>query len=185
MRTSLLIIGLLVASASAAPAQRLQSYAGRWVPKELVDSAGREILDTTVQVRRPLQPITERLSPQDRRQYQILVGMAQPSRSIDFNPAGDTLIVTYNDEITFRLPVGGPPLQDSLGGEIRLRIRARWADRNLHVEFEPEGGGKYIETYALADSGIFLRVDARLDWGKIRGQAGWSEMYRKVAPFQP
>lgn len=186
MRTPVVVIGLILATVPSAAAQSLDAYAGRWVPKELVDSAGRELADTSIQIRPPLQPITDgRLSPEDRRRYRIFVGIAQPSRNIVFTPAGDTVTVTYNDETTFTLLVGGQPLQDSLGGEIPLRVRARWDDRNLTIEFEPEGGGRYRETYALADSGVFLRVDARIDWGKIRGQAGWSEMYRKVADPQP
>lgn len=181
MRSLMILAAMALASPAGAGAQQLGPYAGRWVPKELVDSAGREVTDTTIQIREPLRPVvTERLRPDDRRQFQVLVGMAQPSRSIEFNPAGDTVRVTFNDELTFALRPGGAPVLDTLGGEIPLRVRARWEDRNLAIEFEPEGGGKYVESYALADSRLFMRVDARIEWGKIRARASWSEMYQKV-----
>lgn len=185
MRTLTLLIAVLLVPTGVGAAQQLGAYAGRWVPKELVDSAGREIADTSIQIREPLRPVvTERLKSDDRRQFQVLVGMAQPSRSIAFDPTGDTLRVTFNDELTFVLRPGGEPVLDTLGGELPLRVRARWKDRNLEIEFEPEGGGKYVEAYQLADSRLFMRVDARIEWGKIRGRASWSEMYRKVSGEQ-
>ena len=182
MRAFPLLVAAAVLTAASTPAvAQLRDYAGRWVPKELVGPDGRELTDTTLQIRDPLRPFTSgRLNSDDQRQYRILVGMAQPSRSITFAPDGATVTVTYNDDLTFVLRPDGPAVHDTLGGEVPLAIRARWEDGALQVEFEPEGGGTYIERYALADSRLYLRVDARIDWGKIRGGAGWSEMYRKV-----
>lgn len=177
---ALLAAAVLVLPSAPAAAQ-LPDYTGRWVPKELVDSAGREITDTTIVVRQPSRAFpNRRLDAEERRQLQILVGMAQPSRSIVFAADDSLVVVTYNDEITFRLRPNGPAVLDTLGETIPLSIQARWADGTLRIEFEPEGGGTYSESYALADSRLFMRVDARLEWGKLRTNTGWSEMYRKV-----
>ncbi len=172
-----LLFGVGVAPGSA----QITDYRGRWVPKELVGTDGREITDSTQQIRTPLRPPTNgQLNDREQRQYGILVGMGQPSRSIEFNPTDSTFTVHYNDEFSFTLVPGSEPLQTTFGDDVPMLVQARWNGEKLRIQFEPQGGGSYYEEYSLADSRLFMRVDAKINWGKIRG-GEWSEMYRRVA----
>jgi len=133
---------------------------------------------TAPPIRSDFHPILRRRGkPAEEAQLRRLMGMAGVVRGFRIEQS-DTSVTIINDD-GFSYSVHPGARRDSLvdGGET-IWVRARWRGQNLEIEYRPPGGGRIIETYALADSGIFLRVEVVIEHDLLAQRLWRPRMYR-------
>ena len=173
----LALIGLLLAG--PAGAQDRPDLSGHWLLKD-APPADTAATSDSGPARPPsdLRPILSRRGrPEEQEQLRVLMGMAQPVLGFRIVQSDTTLTIRNDDGFTYSVHPGSKA--DSLiAGEQTVQIRSRWRGSSLEIEYRPPGGGRIIENYALADSGIFLRVEVVVDYGLLAQRLWRSRMYR-------
>jgi hypothetical protein len=103
--------------------------------------------------------------------------MAQPVPAFRITH-GDTAL-TFENDGGFTYVVRPEADWDSIPvGDEYTRVRARWRGRALEVEFRPSGGGRIIETYHLADSRTYLRLEVVVEHDALAQRLWRPRMYR-------
>lgn len=186
----LLLIAL--AATPAAAQRRVPDLSGTWRLRDSAAAAaardqapGGERDTTTVidtipvggggrmYVRRPLEP--------DSRRLRLLQGMAQPVPSFTLELTDSTLTVVNEDGFTYTVFLDGRKTTLPLNDSVSVEAKAKWDDRALVIEYRPSTGGRLTESYFLADSGLYLRLEVRIDQTSIRQPIWQARMYRRVA----
>jgi hypothetical protein len=115
--------------------------------------------------------------PEAQTQLRRLVGMAQPVPGFTIAQSDTAITFTNEDGFTYTVRPGRD--RDSIAaGEEIIPTRARWRGKALEVEFRPPGGGRIVETYTLADSGLFLRVEVVVEHELLAQRLWRPRMYR-------
>ena len=185
-----LLLAILVAPAGG---QSRPDLSGHWVlrtdPPPPADSAAATADSTrTVGDSAPmggpasdLRPILRgRGRPEEHQQLTRLVGMAQPVTAFRLTQADTAVTFVNQDGFTYAVR----PNQDwdaFVVGDQTIRVRARWRGPALEVEFRPAGGGRIIETYQLADSRTYLRVEVVVEHDLLAQRLWRPRMYRLAA----
>jgi hypothetical protein len=184
---------LLAIPAAPAAGQDNPDLTGRWVLKPEApagaDSAGApadsgQMVADSAAAARPssdLRPVLRpRAKPEDQQQLSRLVGMAQPVAA--FRITHEKAAVTFENDDGFTYVVRPGADWDSIQvGEEYTRVRARWRERALEIEFRPPGGGRIIETYHLADSRTYLRLEVVVEHEVLAQRLWRPRMYRRDA----
>ncbi|MDH3496324.1 MAG: hypothetical protein OER21_06155 [Gemmatimonadota bacterium] len=166
--------------ATVASAQRPPDLQGQWTLRPdgadsvtVTDSAGPPLEP-------PLRPLVRPgTSAKARERIGRLVGMAQAVPSFQIEQADSTITFVNADGFTYTVRPDGPPTH-VVAGTDSIETRARWKRRQLEIEFRPPGGGKLIERYLLADSGLFLRLEVVIEDGALAQRLWRPRMYRRV-----
>jgi hypothetical protein len=191
----------VLAAPRAASAQRQTNLSGRWVLKTEespdtipidtlppADSVGRDTIPadsmgTDFGARRPPEGgrsmRRRRLSEKDQRQVQLLLGMAQPVPAFTIAQTDSTLTITNEDGFSYTVYLDGRKTAIPLDDSVSVQARARWRDGALEIEYRPDGGGKMTETYQLADSRVYLRLEITVDYGRLPRPIWRPRMYRR------
>lgn len=123
--------------------------------------------------------------PKQRRQLGVLFGMAEPVKSFDLAQNDTAVTITNNDGFSYTIHPDGHTRDITMGtapDTLHLQVKADWKDGHLVIEWKPDGGGKMTETYALADSGIWLRLETTIEYKGVLFQPVWRmRMYHKSA----
>lgn len=192
MRSSRLFLAALLVAlpGSMARGQERPDLTGRWIlkaePPVAADSVGTapdsgQAPGDSAAAPGPasdLRPVVRRRArPAEQRQLSRLVGMAQPVAAFTITHADTAVIFENDDGFTYAVRPGGD--WDSLPlGEEDVRFRGRWRGEALEVEFRPRGGGKITETYQLADSGTYLRLEVVVEHDVLAQRLWRPRMYR-------
>lgn len=175
--------GLLLAA--PALAQRHPDLSGRWVLKdapEAPDSTEETADSAAPGVRSDLRPVLKRAGkPEDRQELSRLVAMAQPVVGFRITQS-DTAVTFRNDDGFTYLVRPGRGADSVQVGDEWIWMRARWRGRALEVEVRPPGDGRIIETYELADSGLFLRIEVVVEHDILAQRLWRPRMYRLETP---
>lgn len=170
---------LAVLAAAPAGAQVRTDFSGHWMLKDapVADTAATADSEPT----RPasdFRPIVRRRGkPEEQEQLRRLMGMAQPVAGFRIIQSDTTVTIVNDDGFSYTIHPGSK--SDSLVvGEETVPIRSRWRGKHLEIEYRPPGGGRIIETYALADSGIFLRVEVVVEHDLLAQRLWRPRMYR-------
>jgi hypothetical protein len=169
--------------AGPAVAQGHPDLSGHWVLKDAEPADTAAAADSTaapagVSEFRPI--VRRRGDPDDQEQLRRLIGMAAAVRGFRIAQS-DTLVTITNDD-GFAYAIHPGSRSDALvDGEVTIPVRSRWRGRSLEIEYRPPGGGRIIETYALADSGIFLRVEVVIEHDLLAQRLWQPRMYRLQA----
>jgi hypothetical protein len=108
--------------------------------------------------------------------------MAQPVAGFRITQADTALTFANHDGFTYVVHPGRD--RDSIqAGDQTIRVRARWRGPALEVEFRPPGGGRIIETYQLADSRTYLRVEVVVEHD-ILAQRLWRPRMYRLSPTE-
>jgi hypothetical protein len=169
----------------AAPcvAQDRPDFSGSWMLKEalaLPDSVLES--DSAPPIPSDLQPVLRRRgNPEDQQELGRLVAMAHPVAGFQIEQTDTAVTFENHDGFTYTLRPGAGP-DSVLVGEEWIWMRARWRDRALEVEVRPPGDGRIIETYHMADSEIFLRLEVVVEHDILAQRLWRSRMYRLQDP---
>jgi hypothetical protein len=171
------IVTLVLAGAAAA--QEPPDLTGQWILKVTPAADSAATTDSAPpgppSDLRPLVRPGHR--PEEQEQLRRLLGMAQPVAAFTIDQSDSTVVFTNADGFSYTLYPGRG--RDSIvAGDEAIDVRARWRRGALEVEFRPPGGGRIIETYALADSRVFLRVEVVIEHGSLAQRLWRSRMYR-------
>ncbi len=178
--------------ALAAPltAQQPRDLSGRWELRDRArrDSAVSNEAEAPATAERPAgRPRGGRsrggrrsLSEKDRLQIGRLLGMAQVVPAFEIEQTDSTITVINESGFSYTVYPDGRETELRLGDDPTIEVKARWKEGHLVVEYKPEGGGKLTETYALADSGLFLRLEVAVEHSRLPRQVWQSRMYRKL-----
>jgi hypothetical protein len=197
MRKFLFLLGVsLTLPASAAGQRRLPDYSGSWTlrdsaetapaPRDTVrvDSALTDTLRTdSVRSAPPEVPGRRRaggLNARDRQQIQRLLGMAQAVRSFRIDQTDSTFTVTNDDGFAYTVHLDGRKTILPLDDSVSVETRAKWDDGALVIEYKPTGGGQLTETYHLADSRRYLRLEVAVEHKAMFRRRWEARMYRRV-----
>lgn len=156
------------------------------VPDTVVPDSGRREADTAGV--RPGAPGTPRRSrpvgpsPRERNQIGMLLGMAQPVRSFTMAQSDTTLTVTNDDGFSYTVWLDGRKTSLSLSDSVSVEIQAKWEDGALVITYQPTGGGRVTETYNLADSRRYLRLEVEVQHKAMFRRYWQTRMYRRVEP---
>jgi len=183
---ALALLSLLPAAASG---QERPDLSGHWVLKADApvsrDSAGPPAdSGSAADSAAPPAPVSDlrpvlrrRGSARDRQQLSRLVGMAHPVAAFRITQTDTAVTFTNDDGFTYVLRPGAD--WDSIAvGEEYTRVRGRWRGPALEVEFRPPGGGKIVETYQLADSQTYLRLEVVVEHDMLAQRLWRPRMYR-------
>lgn len=180
----------LLCAVLAAPARgQSPDLTGHWVLKAeeaAADSAARaadtvQVAGDSADVSGPpsdLHPVLRRRGrPEDRQQLSRLIGMAQPVAGFRIVQTDTAVRFTNDDGFSYTVRPGAD--WDSIAaGDQSIRVRSRWRGDALEVEFRPPGGGKIVETYHLADSRTYLRVEVVVEHDVLAQRLWRPRMYR-------
>jgi hypothetical protein len=185
---------LLAAMAVPASGQSRPNLSGNWVLKTdtppPADSAtagadSAQIGGDTLAFGGPasdLRPVLRRRGrPEDDQQLRRLIGMAQPVAAFRITQADTAVTFVNEDGLTYVVRPGRDRDSIVVGDEV-VRVRARWRGPALEVEFHPPGGGRIVETYLLADSRTFLRVEVVVEHDILAQRLWRPRMYRLAGP---
>lgn len=125
-----------------------------------------------------LRPVIRRRgSPAEQQQLNRLVGMASPVAAVRITQTDTTITFLNDGGFTYVVRPNGK--RDSiLDGETAIWVRARWRGRALEIEYRPPGGGRLIETYELADSKTYLRLEVVVEHDVLAQRLWRPRMYR-------
>jgi hypothetical protein len=126
------------------------------------------------QRRRPMGP-----NPRERQQIQLLLGMAQPVRAFTLAQTDSTLTVTNDDGFSYLVYLDGRKTILPLSDSVTVEVRAKWDDGALVIEYKPTGGGQLRESYNLADSRRFLRLEVEVEHKAMFRRFWQARMYRR------
>lgn len=116
--------------------------------------------------------------PEAQAQLRRLVGMAQAVVSFTITQSDTAVTFANVDGFTYTVHPGRE--RDSItAGDDVIPVRARWRGSALEVEFRPPGGGRITETYTLADSGVFLRMEVVVEHESLAQRLWRPRMYRR------
>jgi len=185
---------LLAAMAVPASGQSRPNLSGNWILKTeappspdsaAVGADSSRIAGDSLVSRGPasdLRPVLRRRGrPEDDQQLARLIGMAQPIAAFRITQADTAVTFVNGDGFTYVVHPGRDRDSIVVGDEI-VRVRARWRGPALEVEFRPAGGGRIAETYLLADSGTFLRLEVVVEHDILAQRLWRSRMYRLGGP---
>jgi hypothetical protein len=120
-----------------------------------------------------------RVPERDLRQFQLLRGMAQAVRSFTLQQSDSTLVVTNDDGFTYAVYLDGRKAILPFSDSVSVEAKGKWDDGALVIEYRPTGGGRLVETYHLADSRAYLRMDVSVEYKSFR--PFWqTRMYRRA-----
>lgn len=165
--------------AGALAAQEPPRLSGRWILKDTPTADSVTGADSAPpgppSDLRPL--VRPGRRPEDQARLQRLVGMAHPVAAFAIDHSDSAVTFTNADGFTYAVhPAGG---RDSLVvGADTIDVRSRWRGRSLEVEFRPPGGGRIVETYTLADSRVFLRLEVVVEHDALAQRLWRARMYR-------
>lgn len=125
------------------------------------------------------------LSESDRFQIGLLVGMAQTVPAFELVVDDSSVVVTNEDGFSYQVFPDGHDTQMAVTDGVTVQVKARWDHGDLIIEYEPEGGGKLTESYFLADSGMYLRLEVTVEHGRMPRRFWESRMYRRVEDASP
>jgi hypothetical protein len=185
---------LLAALAAPAAGQTRPDLSGNWILKVDTPAPGDSataaadsgrVADDSASSGGPasdLRPILRRRSrPADSQQLTRLIGMAQPVAAFRITQSDTALTFVNHDGFTY--VVRPDRDRDSIQvGDETVRVRARWRGPALEVEFRPPGGGRIVETYQLADSRTYLRVEVVVEHDILAQRLWRPRMYRLSGP---
>jgi hypothetical protein len=180
------VAAALALLAAPALAQARPDLTGRWVLKleapAGADSTAADDSTAAPATASDLRPVVRpRAAPDDQRQLSRLVGMAHPVPAFRIVQA-DT-VVTFENDGGFTYAVRPGADWDSIRvGEEYTRLRGRWRGQALEVEFRPAGGGRITETYQLADSRTYLRLEVVVEHDALAQRLWRPRMYRRDVP---
>jgi len=147
------------------------------------DSTGGSTPDSTADSTRPrvrsdFHPILRRRGkPAEEEQLRRLMSMAAPVRGFRIQQSDTAVTIVNDDGFSFSVHPGAK--RDSLvDGDQSIWVRAAWKGKHLEIEYRPPGGGRIIETYALADSGIFLQLEVVIEHDLLAQRLWRPRMYR-------
>jgi len=177
---ALVVLAAALAVAPPANAQKRPDLSGDWVLKDAPvapDSAVEED-STSPGPRSDLRPLVKRRgSPEQRQQLSRLVGMAQPVPGFRIDQTDST--VTFTNPDGFAYTVHTERGRDSVQvGEEWIWMRGRWRNKRLEVEVRPPGGGRIIESYELADSRLYLRLEVVVEHDLLAQRLWRPRMYQ-------
>lgn len=194
-------MGTLAFGANWAPGQRRPDLSGQWMIRDTTawralvsDSLTADTTrDTTsiiytiplagggrMHVRRTADP--DPGSPRYQH-FQLLRAMAQPARAFTIAQTDSSVTVTNQDGLSYTVSPGGDKTVISVTDSIVVEAHAKWDDGALVIEYRPTGGGTVTESYYLADSRQYLRVEVLVDYKdytRLYGEYWRSRMYRRV-----
>ncbi len=195
---ALLGLALLATAGSSRLAAQQNPMAGNWELRDraAIDSAKsareEEARDTFQrdsgppgEARRGGRGSRRGLSESDRFGIGLLIGMAQAVPAFQLAIDDSSVVVTNEDGFTYRVFPDGPKTQMDLNDDVTVEVKAHWDDGDLIIEYEPNSGGKLIESYFLADSGLYLRLEVTVEHGSMRRRFWESRMYRRVEGASP
>lgn len=203
MRTVILVmLGSLALTPGVAPAQRrVTNLSGTWTlrgdsatapaptPRDSAaadsakadsaavvqpDSAGRPPQGPGGRRARTMGP-----NPRERQQIQRLMGMAQPVRSFGIEQTDSTLTITNDDGFSYTVRLDGRKTRLPLDDSVSVEAQAKWDDGALVIAYEPTGGGRLTETYHLADSRQYLRLEVTVEHKAMFRRFWQARMYRR------
>jgi hypothetical protein len=110
------------------------------------------------------------------------MAMSQPVRAFTIAQTDSSVTVTNDDGFAYTVYLDGRksalPFDDSL----RVEAQAKWDDGALVIEYRPTGGGKLTETYHLADSRQYLRLEVAVEHKAMFRRFWQARMYRRSDP---
>ncbi len=109
-----------------------------------------------------------------------MMGMAEVVPAFEIEQTDSTITVINESGFSYTVYPDGRETELRLGDDLTIEVKARWKEGHLVVEYKPEGGGKLTETYALADSGLFLRLEVAVEHSRLPRRVWQSRMYRKL-----
>jgi hypothetical protein len=188
------ILVLLVTSVLGSPARAQHpNLTGYWVLKvDSLDAAADSIrADTASRVdsaaadsssgrpRSDMRPVVRRRGkPEEYRQLTRLVAMAQPVAALQIAQSDTAVTLTNGDGFSYAVHPGLKKDSIQVGDEW-VWVRARWNGRALEIEYRPPGGGRIIETYLLADSKLYLRLEVVVEHDLLAQRLWRPRMYRR------
>jgi hypothetical protein len=175
----IILVACLMLPAVAAGQSR-PDLSGRWALKDATTqdsaAAGDSAAPASGSDLRPL--VRPGGRPETQAQLRRLMGMAQPVPALTITQS-DTA-VTFANADGFTYTVHPERSRDSItAGEETIRVRSRWRGGALEVEYRPPGGGRIVETYTLADSKAFLRVEVVVEHESLAQRLWRPRMYRR------
>ncbi len=120
------------------------------------------------------------LSEEDRARTRILMRAARPYRSFEFRQDDSTIVLTAGRSESLTLYLDGRKLKTKIDEETEREVKAKWDDGELVVEQKIDGVGEIERRYGIADSGLFMRVETRVEGGRLPGAIDRVQMYRKI-----
>jgi len=126
-----------------------------------------------------------RISDEDRRQLNRLFGMAGEVPAFEINVVDTAVTITNQDGFSYVLVPDGQGRDFQLDDSTHLEVKAQWKRGDLVVEWKPDGGGKMTETYSLADSGVFLRLEVTIEHDRLSQKIWRTRMYRRADGSEP
>jgi hypothetical protein len=178
MLTPIILAALLLAP--AAGGQGGPDLSGGWTLKDTPTPDSVTVSDSAAPASRSdMRPVVRPGSrPEAQAQLRRLVGMAQPIAAFTITQSDTAITFTNVDGFTYTVHPGRD--RDSIAtGDAIIPTRARWRGSALEVEFRPPGGGRITETYTLADSGVFLRVEVVVEHESLAQRLWRPRMYRR------
>jgi len=178
IRTPITLVALLLAP--AAGGQGGPDLSGGWTLKDApapdTVTAGDSAAPAPRSDMRPV--VRPGGRPEAQAQLRRLVGMAQPVTAFTITQSDTAITFANVDGFTYTVHPGRD--RDSIvAGDDTIPVRARWRGSALEVEFRPSGGGRITETYTLADSGVFLRVEVVVEHESLAQRLWRPRMYRR------
>jgi hypothetical protein len=105
--------------------------------------------------------------------------MAQPVRAFRIVQSDSTFTVTNEDGFSYTVYLDGRKTTLPLSDSVSVETRAKWEDGALVIEYKPTGGGQLTETYHLADSRQYLRVEVAAEHKAMFRRFWQARMYRR------
>jgi hypothetical protein len=116
----------------------------------------------------------------DTRQIQRLLGMATPVRAFTIAQTDSSITITNEGGFSYSVPLDKRKVILPLDDSVSVEAQAKWDDGALVIEYRPTGGGKLTETYFLADSHRYLRLEVAVEHKAMFRRYWQSRMYRRL-----
>jgi hypothetical protein len=190
------VTALLAAPPSVSAQHRVPNLSGAWALRDSIptpapardsaaaaDTATRDTLDV------PRDSAGQRVDPRgpgrmgpnarDLRQIQRLIGMAQPVRAFAISQTDSSITITNEGGFSYTVPLDRRKAILPLDDSVSVEAQAKWEDGALVIEYRPTGGGKLTETYHLADSRRYLRLEVAVEHKAMFRRYWQARMYRR------
>ncbi|HET7038705.1 MAG TPA: hypothetical protein VFH97_02395 [Gemmatimonadales bacterium] len=152
----------------------------RAAPDTVVPDSGRGESDSAGARRgeprrsRPVGP-----SPRERSQIGLLLGMAQPVRAFAIAQSDTAITITNEDGFSYTVRLDGRKTTIPLSDSVSVEMQGKWDDGALILTYQPTGGGKVTESYHLADSRRYLRLEVEVTHKAMFRRYWQTRMYRR------